>query len=255
MNLEHKKLGERGSITVEATLVLPLFMFAFLSIVWLALIAKVECITQYAIDQTAKEISQYCYIADKAGLLKNSMSKESCIIDSTDEAIDAIVKLQEMVDSGVQDMADAYNEGDIEALFQNAQDNVNSVKQQGEAIYSKIKDIAGDNPVGAVKTLATALAGETARDVASRVVAIPLCKALVPKYITSTTSNADAMLKKLGIEEGLDGLNFGMSTVLKDNKSINIVCIYKVKVFWLLGGEKYMTIKQTASTQAWIKST
>lgn len=254
MNQKCNRLKEDGSITVEATLMLPLFMFAFMAIVWLAMIARVECITQYAIDQTAKEISQYCYIADKAGFLKNNMSKDSCIINSTDDAIDGIIKLQQMVDSGVTDMADSYNSGDIEGMISGAQNNVGSIKSQGEAIYSKIKDIAGDNPVGAVKTLATALAGETAKDVVSRVVAIPLCKALVPKYITNNTSDADAVLKKLGVEEGINGLNFGMSTVLKDGRTINVVCIYKVKVFWLLGGEKYINVKQTASTAAWIKS-
>jgi hypothetical protein len=39
-------------------------MFAFVTIVSLATIAKVESTTQYAIDQVAKEISQYYYIAE-----------------------------------------------------------------------------------------------------------------------------------------------------------------------------------------------
>lgn len=61
--------SETGSFTVEATLTLTLFMFAFLAIMSLSTIARIEGITQYAINQTAKEISQYYYIADKAGLV------------------------------------------------------------------------------------------------------------------------------------------------------------------------------------------
>ena len=51
--------SERGSFTIEAILSLSIFMFAFVTIVSLATIAKVESTTQYAIDQVAKEISQY----------------------------------------------------------------------------------------------------------------------------------------------------------------------------------------------------
>ena len=54
-----KDKGEKGSFTVEAILSLSIFMFAFVTIVSLATVAKIESTTQYAIDQTAKEISKY----------------------------------------------------------------------------------------------------------------------------------------------------------------------------------------------------
>ncbi len=251
MSQKKRNRRQRGSITVEAALVVPLFMFAFIAIISLALIARVECITQYAIDQTAKELSQYCYIADRAGLLKNA-SGESCTLDSTDDVIDAVVNFQDLTQKGVSDTVDAYKSGNVEDAIQKGQNTASSVREQGEAIYGQIKSFGGDNPVAAVKVLATSIASEAARNVASRVVAIPLCKALVPKYITKNTKSADDTLKHLGIEQGLDGLNFGMSSILKDGRTIQIVCIYKVKVMWFFGGEKYITVKQTANTAAWM---
>ena len=53
-----KDKGEKGSFTVEAILSLSIFMFAFVTIVSLATVAKIESTTQYAIDQAAKEISK-----------------------------------------------------------------------------------------------------------------------------------------------------------------------------------------------------
>ena len=59
---------EDGVISIETTVCLSLFLFAFLSIISLAKIAKVESMTQYAIDQVAKEMSKYYYIASKVGV-------------------------------------------------------------------------------------------------------------------------------------------------------------------------------------------
>lgn len=77
-----KNKGERGSFTIEAILSLSIFMFAFVAIVSLATIAKVVSTTQYAIDQLAKEISQYYYIAERVGIANtdNSGVEETDVI-------------------------------------------------------------------------------------------------------------------------------------------------------------------------------
>ena len=81
-----KDKGEKGSFTVEAILSLSIFMFAFVTIVSLATVAKIESTTQYAIDQTAKEISKYTYIASRANLLVHPKDSAEATVDSIDEA-------------------------------------------------------------------------------------------------------------------------------------------------------------------------
>ncbi|MDY4693320.1 MAG: TadE family protein [Blautia sp.] len=61
---------QRGSITVEATLFLPLFFFAILSIYNLVYFSRAQLLMQTAADQAAKEVSQYSYILEKTGVLK-----------------------------------------------------------------------------------------------------------------------------------------------------------------------------------------
>ena len=65
-----RKLKEQyGSIMVETVLVLPLFMAGFLAILMLSNTVRAQCNVQYAIDQTAKEISQYYYVINKLSLI------------------------------------------------------------------------------------------------------------------------------------------------------------------------------------------
>lgn len=79
--------GEKGSFTIEAILSLSIFMFSFVAIVSLATIAKVESTTQYAIDQVAKEISQYYYLAERVGLANTDLNG----VAEIDGAVQAIV--------------------------------------------------------------------------------------------------------------------------------------------------------------------
>ena len=63
------KKRQKGSITVEATLFLPLFFLAFVSIYSLISFTRAQLIVQYAADQAAKEVAQYSYILEKIGIL------------------------------------------------------------------------------------------------------------------------------------------------------------------------------------------
>lgn len=66
-----KKKKQSGSITVEATLFLPIFFFAFLSIYNLVYFTRAQLIVQYAADQAAKEVAQYSYILEKTGIIQD----------------------------------------------------------------------------------------------------------------------------------------------------------------------------------------
>ena len=64
-----KKERQKGSITVEATLFIPIFLFAFMSIYSLVSFARAQLLIQYAADQAAREVAQYSYILEKTGIL------------------------------------------------------------------------------------------------------------------------------------------------------------------------------------------
>lgn len=51
-----KKERQKGSITVEATLFIPIFLFAFMSIYSLVSFARAQLLIQYAADQAARRL-------------------------------------------------------------------------------------------------------------------------------------------------------------------------------------------------------
>ena len=243
------KNGDKGYFTIEAILSLSIFMFAFISLVSLAAIAKVESVTQYAINQAAKEISQYYYIAARVGLARTDQGG----VAEIDESIQAIF---DFTDS-TKTVASNYSGGSSASLagmmdtFENISNDVNTIGTAAQNVYSSLGPIL-DDPKGIIGSLSTMLLQQAKNELIGRIIAQPLCKALVPKYISSN-GNADETLRKMGVVGGMDGLDFRMSSFLTDQRSINIVVIYQVEVMGFGMFDRTITIKQTASTAAWVK--
>lgn len=64
----NKLKKESGSVTIEATISLSSFMFAIVTILTIVNICVVQAKMSYAINTTAKEISQYSYLYSLTGL-------------------------------------------------------------------------------------------------------------------------------------------------------------------------------------------
>ena len=243
--------SERGSFTIEAILSLSIFMFAFVTIVSLATIAKVESTTQYAIDQVAKEISQYYYIAERVGIANTDSSG----VDEIDDAVQAIFDFTDKSTTVASNYSSttATDLGTMLDTFSGIGNDVNEVTAAAENVYNSFGPIFED-PKGIVSSLATMMVKEVGNELITKIIAQPLCKALVPKYITSS-GDADAVLEKMGVVDGLDGLDFRMSSFLSDQRSINVVVVYQIKVNGFGIFDDTLVIKQTASTAAWVTGT
>jgi len=244
-----KNKSERGSFTIEAIMSLSIFMFAFVAIVSLATIAKVESTTQYAINQVAKEISQYFYIAEKVGLANTNQDG----VTKIDDAVQAIVDFTDKSATVATEYSDKTAEElikQIEKYPEGIADDITEVAAAAEAIYESFGPIFED-PKGIVSSLATMMAEQIGHEFLTKIIAQPLCKMLVPKYITSS-GDADAALERMGVVKGLDGLDFRMSTFLSDQRSINVVVVYEIKVNGFGIFDDTLVIQQTASTAAWV---
>ena len=243
--------SERGSFTIEAILSLSIFMFAFVTIVSLATIAKVESTTQYAIDQVAKEISQYYYIAERVGIANTDSSG----VDEIDDAVQAIFDFTDKSTTVASNYSSttATDLGTMLDTFSGIGNDVNEVTAAAENVYNSFGPIFED-PKGIVSSLATMMVKQVGNELITKIIAQPLCKALVPKYITSN-GDADAILEKMSVVDGLDGLDFRMSSFLSDQRSINVVVVYQIKVNGFGIFDDTLVIKQTASTAAWVTGT
>lgn len=81
MNTDRKL---KGSVTIEASLALSLFIIGFATILSLAGVVRAQRALQHGIDQTALEISAYCYAADKAGMTSAVSASSMSFGDAVD---------------------------------------------------------------------------------------------------------------------------------------------------------------------------
>ncbi len=245
---------EDGVISIETTVCLSLFLFAFLSIISLAKIAKVESMTQYAIDQVAKEMSKYYYIASKVGV--GSASGQSA--GDLDQTVSSIFDFADLANSATQTYGNNSDEGGVQDFvnqMQSAGDDIEQAISISKNFASSFGNILSD-PKGLITTLGQMFISELGHQAMSRLIAQPVSRALFPKYIAGNIGDpettADSILKKLGVVDGLDGLNFSCSTFLDDGQTINVVVFYVVKVEAFGLFDKKLLIQQTASTAAWL---
>lgn len=241
--------NDSGSLTVEAALVLPLFIAGFLVITMLAATVRAQVVVQYAINQTAKEVSQYFYVINKLGL--NNMGE---INEHTAET-DKILKNFNDFSTSVSDASSHVRDVNVDNIdkiaqqYKDVSDDYASIKANGEKLYGSIK-AAADNPGELVQLIASIMKCGASNIVVGRLIAQPLCKMLVPKYIAHS-KDADATLEKFGVVDGVDGMDFGLSNFIIDEKTINVVVVYKLKPVGFGIIDKELVIKQTASTAAW----
>jgi len=260
------KNNQRGSVTLEAALGLSVFIFAFVTLLSLGIYTTIENRTQYAIDQTAREISQYYYILARAGLI--TTSNEEAFKD-LDQSISDALSLSNAITSGYANGEASLNSvsGDGTVTPESIDTMVNTLKtlpesaaaigESGQALFADGQNLFKD-PTSVIKALALTALKTAAASAISKMIAQPLCQSISEKYIATGTKSADDVLNDWGIltltgEEngGMNGLYFGESTFLVDERSINVVLVYRVQSIIPSFFPNDHVVFQTASTAAW----
>lgn len=260
------KKSERGYVTVEASIVLTIFMFAFLAMISVMSLIRAQITIQVGINQAAKELSQYSYIVARTGLIQknNQINEESQKFkEQSDQVIGNLVNFVSTVQSGaenVQKTADSAGQfassGKIEAAadavsgISDTATSFNEIQAQAKGLYSSVSAMA-ENPAQIMAGLVAVVKSEGISMAKSRLIAAPLSKALVARYIKGTGKDPDSYLKSLGIYEGLDGLHFEASTLFDDGSTINITVIYNARIKFPLMDKFDFTFKCNASTAVW----
>lgn len=260
------KGSNKGSLTVEATLIITIFIFGYLSIITISDFIRAQMIIQYSITQAAKEISSYCYIISKTGLMADSQrlgqeaGKEKKKID---DVIDSVVKLYDAVENGTDHITNSIREVPIDAQWfekmeawnntgEISKEEFNHMMSAAESMMDKSENYFS-NPDEILKGLGTIVKDEAFKQIKSYALAAPISKALVKKQIElyGKDQRGDDVLKHLGVVDGLDGLKFTGSTLFNDGKTIEITVTYKMKVEVPFFEKKEFYFRQTAVTEAW----
>jgi FtsZ-binding cell division protein ZapB len=173
-----------------------------------------------------------------ASASKDSVASTNAVIGSLSSIYDVIGKSSEGVENAADSIKVSVDDNDIAATITTLQTELNSLSNDATDIQTEITKLQGvfgdiqQNPLQYMKGMAAFAGGEAFSEVKSRVIAAPLAKAFVTKHFGDTKDEADEKLKALGVVEGLDGLNFNLSTIFSEEEpdDIHIVVYYKMRI-------------------------
>lgn len=239
--LNFRKSKERGSLTVEAVLFLVPFMLAFLTLLNVARYVEAEMLIHHSITQTAKQVSTYSYLLTKSEISKEiqeTTKKSKEFETDTKETINSVTTVFTKLKSF--DMSDPVNSvDDVVTAAGGASDALTDYFSDPEAILSGAMAMAQHGAESAILT--TILGG--------------ISGANLKNALATVTDDPDLYLERIGVVDGLDGLNYEKSEWMSNESgkpNLKIVVTYKMKnlIFPLFDfGE--IDCSQCASTLIW----
>lgn len=242
---------EKGMITVEAVLSLIHFIIVILGIISFINLFMVHNKIQFAIQQMGNELSCYTYFYQAFGIraadmeLNSEMDKQTVKVDKALEDVEsfftAVDKLGTSVGnvnnsslSNLQELADAYKEAG------------NAVKETGDTgkeAFQSVKELVKD-PKGTLRGfiyLVMEMGEESGKSLLLNIIASGMAESYLDTgFAGGRALSADEYLKYFGVQNGVDGLDFGESTMFSKEaegglefRMIDIVVEYDIDIYIL----------------------
>lgn len=260
--------NQRGSATIEAVIGFTAFLFAIFTILGLVNFCRAQMLVSSAVDTAAKEMSQYAYfyqmsglqkfeekLDDNASIGKNNINEVIGTVDQLYSSINGAVEQTVQEKTNVANMI-AAGDADMQT-FENAitgiENSAEGVMQGITGVGNALKDV-GNDPLLYMRSL-VALIGSEGMEAAKRAVAVPLARSFVSKHFGEDTDAANEKLESLGIEGGLDSMNFNLSNIFSDDEhqDIEITVVYKVKLFQIFDWVVLeANVSKVAVCRAWL---
>lgn len=245
-----KNQNEKGALAIEAVLGLTIFMLVILALMFMALIIRVQASVQYALGQTAKEISGYYYLIDKLGLASASSGNSSSDEAKLGDLNDTIGYVLEF--SG--DAADTISNFDISAdmtdwdALKNGADDIERLRAEAQKINSSLEALSSHDPMEQFQAVIAVFGRSFINRNLSCLISGTVCQNLMPKYLTS--GDIDEFYEKMGIED----MDLSKSQLLMDGRSVKLVAQYTINTKALTFGmiDTELKFRQVVTTAAWV---
>jgi len=264
---EKEQQKNKGSLTLEASIVLVFFLVAYMAILSVINMYRGQVLIQNAANQTAQEIAQYTYLLKKAGLSefgKQASDNATKFTDDTNKLVGTVFAFfeatSEGLDAGKEIANDMQTQTFPEDIFQlssqleDMQENADTIEKQADNIYSEYRTMmdAGAeyfSDPAAIFNGMLAILKDTTCDSIKIAVATPITKSLMNKYLAAYPADH---LENLGVVGGNDGISYWGSSILLDMQSVEVCAYYKMKIELPFLDLFEYQLKTTSSTRAWI---
>lgn len=251
---------QRGFITVEASLILMIFISSYIALLSMMNVYRAYTCVQNAIDQAAKQVSEYAYIAKKLGVHNIGQTASDEAGDFTDKTKKMLNTVQVFFNASANGLENAIDvtsnildEGseqypeDILSQMSGVGQSAQEIYDSGQAMYTSVTDYFSDEK--AIFNGILAVIKDGAYDALKLAVAMPISKSVTNKYLQGFPNG---YLENLGIQGGKNGINYWGSSFFLDMQSIEISATYKMRIPLPFVDKLNFTLKNTASTRAWI---
>ena len=251
---------QEGFITVEASLILMIFIAAYMALLSMLNVYRAYTSIQNAIDQSAKQISEYSYIAKKLGVhnIGQTASNDAGeFSDKTKKMLNTIQVFFNASANGLENATDVSNNildessqaypEDIMAQMENVGKSAQEIYDSGQAMYTSVTDYFSDEK--AIFNGILAVIKDGAYDAVKLAVAMPISRAVTNKYLAGFPKG---YFENLGVQGGKNGINYWGSSFFLDMQSIEISASYKMRIPLPFVDKFDIRLKNTASTRAWI---
>lgn len=265
--MNRKKRRVAGAIAIEAVLSLTVFMLAILALLMGSMLMHAQAQMQYALNQTAKEISGYFYLLDKFGvasaLSQKTTDTAAANVQQLNDSIGHIVSFsgeikndigeieQEATETIENAKAGNLTDEDIARLKSIGADEKDKIEAEVETIKDDIQLLKKADKKEMFKGVLQVFSRALINTAFSEYVTPLVCEVLVPKYLTQ--GDEDTYFNALGIDP--TSISFKGSQMLGDGRTINLVVTYTVDASKLTLGfyKKELHFRHVASTCAWVR--
>ncbi len=264
-----KKDNENGVIIVEASIVVPLFIFFVITFLSLIDICMLQMRINIALNTAAKDISQYSYLYMMTGLneeqekLYNGSEGVRVSMNNTLQGLQTMTNSWIPAGDGARDLTEYqgdFNEylQKIENVDKSTNQAVTCTKEEAQKIYKDWSAQLSDPQ--AFMTGVISLAGNELSEKAKSILAEMMGKAFMSKNLRSSdTDTAEQYLARQHVvpAEGsyINGLDFSGTKLFANGQTdrVQLVCTYEVEVIKLLNISYKFKFQTTAITRAWGK--
>lgn len=238
-DIEAEKKRSAGSITLEATIFLTMFILFYVVMMDLIQIVRAQAVLQSAVNGAAKEISVYSYVLTKGGITDQRAGTAEAANEFIGKADDLASKAGELLD-----LLSGSSEG--------------SLKEAAGSLYETGEELVGEYAEDPQKLVSDGLnvVKKWAADEVSAAVIEAFVKPRVEANVEAMSNKtADEYLKSLGIVGGTASLDYSQSKWAQNKNGnlveLEVVVVYSVEIDlgWIKLPER--NYKVCAKTALW----
>lgn len=253
----------RGSLSIEAALVLPIFLFAIFSLAYIIKVIYIQEQVQFAINEAANEMAIGTYLLEKGGLLdlqqetyNQATSNIEVTVDAINTVLDTIDGLTEYTTNNAQEQTvvewSPYNEDDTAiSKLNHISKNLRALKDQIQTevikVYTGISETMDAIRVLTEdsKQMITSLGVVPGIQVMNNVIGSKIAAHLVNGQITDKDYN------DFHIIDGKKGIDYFKSSFCLNDDDLTIVVSYQIEIPFFKGMIKPINMTQAVKVRAY----